>query len=59
MIKHCDKADAEKIPITRSWLGREGLYSIEILTTEEQEMCNSSTGLFQMLNKNSIYSTMK
>ena len=43
-LENYDIADVEKVPIIKTWLGREGLNFIETLTTEKQEMCMAAHG---------------
>ena len=59
MTKNYDIADVEKVTIIKNWLGSNGLYFPETQTTEEQEACNSSTGLPKCLMTTSSCSTMK
>ena len=42
--------DNEKVPITLSWLGREGLQFMKTLS-EEKEKCETSMGLFSVLGE--------
>ena len=39
----------EKVPIIKTWLGREGLQFIQTLTKAEQEVCETCDGLFGTL----------
>ena len=49
LTKLYNLTDTERVPRIRKWLGREGLQLIKILTTAEQETCETVKGLFDML----------
>ena len=46
-----DLNDAQKVPIMKNWLGREGLLFIQTLTNVEKEAWQSTTGLFNVLKE--------
>ena len=48
-----------KITSIKKWLGRKGLQFLETLTQKEQKGCNTTEGLFTMLNKSSNHNIMK
>ena len=53
-LKKCyDISDAEKILIIKIWLGREGLHVILTLTQVEQELCQTVTRMFTVLDDKS------
>ena len=49
---------AERVPIIKKWLGRQGLQLLETLTQAEHDACHSKDCLFKMLNEKSSHSTM-
>ena len=43
--------ECEKVPIIRNWLGCEELRFVQILTDNEQNKCQTSSGLLEVLSK--------
>ena len=43
-------SQAERVPIIKNWLGRQGLQLLESLPQTKQEVGNKEEGLFEMLN---------
>ena len=51
MTKSYNIEYSERLLIIMNWLGGKGLQFVQTITEEEKEKCNSSTGLFDSLNK--------
>ena len=49
-LKLYSMPQAEKIAITKNWLGRKGLQFLESLTQMEQESCDTMEGLLTILS---------
>ena len=54
-----DLIEEAKVPIIKTWLGRERLRFILTRPNVEKEACKSATGMFNILKENSGHSLMK
>ena len=59
IFQNCSINQAERVPVIKNWLSRQGLQLLETLTQAEQELCNADKGLFETLSKNLNCNTMK
>ena len=50
MLQNYRISQAERVPIIKNWLGRQGLQLLELFTQAEQEVCNAEEGLIETLN---------
>ena len=50
MFQNYSIRQAERVPIMKKWLGRQGLQLSESLTQAEQEPCNTVQGLLETLS---------
>ena len=51
--KTYELTDEEKVPVTKNWLGMEGLQLIKTCTNEEKEKCKTAKGLFSIISHRS------
>ena len=49
MFQSNNVSQVEKVTITKKWLGRQGLQSLEALNQEDHEACNTEEGVFETL----------
>ena len=49
MLSTYNAQEADKIAMVKNWLGRKGLYYIELLMENEKEACNTLEGLVNTL----------
>ena len=59
LTKHYDLSNAEKVPIIKRRLGREGMKFIETLPAAEKELCPKVKDYLMPLVENSSPDTMK